>query len=282
MKVVTEVDEGDNDPGYVEAFLNRLVDRKKEAGTVHYRVEWAEPEDDDDKYSWEPVEHLEGHKDWMELVDLWKAKLEMMMSFSKFLKNNRQGLRIGDGEMMRCFFFPVEAVWKALDLAPFDLDSVVIGLEKKGWDFDGGVKKDSMQPLIEVLSKCGLSIDFKIWSKNLHESQMGNGPEGVARALSTGPGTYMIETMDPRRVGHCWVLTVDDDGMMTAFDNGSEVEFSQIRFREILWVRKCVCFVMMQRKRKRSKSAGNHIVQVSKPKPSDSNRSRRPVTQDNK
>ncbi|GLD94302.1 hypothetical protein PINS_up002913 [Pythium insidiosum] len=245
----------DDDPGYVEALLNRIVDKKEDGGVVYYRVEWAEPDDGDDKYSWEPVEHLDGHEDWMKLVDMWKAKYETKMSFAKFLKNNRQGLRVGDGDMMRCFFFAVEAVRKALNLSPFDLDSVVVWLEKKGWDFNGGVKKDALQPLIEVLSKCGLGIDYKVWSKNIHESHMGDGPEGVARALPAESATYMVGTMDPRRIGHCWVLTVDEDGMMTAVDNGSEVEFSEIKFREILWVRRCVPFVMARRNRKRKNSA---------------------------
>jgi hypothetical protein len=60
----------------------------------------------------------------------------------------------------------------------------------------------------------------------------------------------MVGTMNPRRVGHVWVLEVDKNDMMTVYDNGYEVPFGSIRFGEVLWVRKCVSFVKQLKQKK--------------------------------
>ncbi|GLD94306.1 hypothetical protein PINS_up002917 [Pythium insidiosum] len=247
-----------------EELLERVVDRKVIDGTVSYRVEWSEFTGDD-RYSWEPVENLVGHEDWMELVDLWKEKFESTMTFSAFLKNNRRGYRVGAGEEMRCFFFAIEAARRLLKLSAFDVDAVIQWLEGKGWDFRGGVKRDSLQPLMEAMAKSGLEIDYQIWRVNLHKTEMGTGHTGIEEALDPGAGVYMIGTQDPRGIGHCWVLGIDEDEMMTAYDNGSEVSFSEIRLQKILWVRRCVKFLKKSRnrsKRKHSESSGRSANQV--------------------
>jgi hypothetical protein len=58
-----EEEEGSDEVAYTEEFLNRLVDKKIEDNIVYYQVEWADVAEGEDRYTWEPVENLQGHEE---------------------------------------------------------------------------------------------------------------------------------------------------------------------------------------------------------------------------
>jgi hypothetical protein len=216
------VDEEVDDSEYpVYAIANR---RDVPDGSGHeYHVIWWAARGRMER-TWEPRSFMEaqGFDDELNAVDEWIAS-ESTMMFMKWAAINRPAVLTASASGM-CLFealrLALEILGDHVGVPPDEVDQFIRALESRGIQVDAGLKWKVFYAFVRRVSSVGSRIDLVSINSNLHAS--GHRRQDAIKRLNLADGIYLVGAMNSSRVGHAFVLAVED-GKLTA-RNGDEVQ----------------------------------------------------------
>ncbi|ETO69136.1 hypothetical protein F444_14191 [Phytophthora nicotianae P1976] len=205
-----------------------LTEREDRDGERWYRVRWKDVKEGEQEYAWVPEADVAGAPNWKAVVDRYYDEAlpkNPDLLFTHFIDQGYEAIVMGDSKDHSCVY---TALTKIMELQGIDMritTEMVTAFEHRE-KFDRterkGLRSDQIERFVEFLVRRG-------WKSHMHSNQYvggKTGSEGLALATKGVPGLYFVGTLEPPRIGHCFVLEVTERSAVLRsrgrLDNGLE------------------------------------------------------------